>query len=165
VSTPLTWDEVPEVDAAAFTVRTVPERFARLGDPHAAMDEHAGSLDALLELSARHETQGLGDAPWPPHYAKTFDEPPRVAPSRRRMSSKPLIEIGRAATAAEAMAGLARWKERHLSVWPHLAPADVLVDAMRGRSTTWTRIRLNLEHVPPDLRPDQEALDPDYAPW
>ena len=165
VSTPLTWDEVPDVDPAAFTVWTVPGRFARLGDPHAAIDEHAGSLDALLELSARHESEGLGDAPWPPNYAKTIDEPPRVAPSKRRMPSKPLIEIGRAATQAEAMAGLARWKERHPDVWPQLAPADVLVDAMRGRSTTWTRIRLNLEHVPPDQRPGQEALDPDYDPW
>jgi len=165
VSTPLTWDEVPAVDPAAFTVWTVPGRFARLGDPHAAIDAHAGSLDGLLALSARHEAEGLGDAPWPPNYAKTIDEPPRVAPSKRRMPSKPLIEIGRAATQAEAMAGLARWKERHPDVWPHLAPADVLVDAMRGRSTTWTRIRLNLEHVPPEQRPGQEALDPDYDPW
>ena len=109
--------------------------------------------------------EGLGDAPWPPNYAKTIDEPPRVAPSKRRMPTKPLIEIGRAATQAEAMAGLARWKERHPDVWPHLAPADVLVDAMRGRSTTWTRIRLNLEHLPPEQRPGQEALDPDYDPW
>ncbi len=165
VSTPLRWEEVAEVDAAAFTVRTVPERFAREGDAHDGIDEAAGSLDGLLELSARHETEGLGDAPWPPNYAKTLDEPPRVQPSKRRMSTKPLIEIGRAAKQADAIAGLERWKARHPDAWPHLQPADVLVDAMRGRSTTWTRIRLNLEHVPPDLRPPQEPLDPDYDPW
>ncbi|MDA8204363.1 MAG: DNA polymerase domain-containing protein [Chloroflexi bacterium] len=165
VSTPLHWDEVAEVDAAAFTLRTVPERLARAGDPHEGIDASAGSLDGLLELSARHETEGLGDAPWPPNYARTPDEPPRVAPSRRRMSSKPLVEIGRAAKQADAVAGLERWRARHPNVWPHLRPADVLVDAMRGRSTTWTRIRINLENVPPDLRPAQEPLDPDYDPW
>ena len=165
VSTPLRWDDVAEVDAAAFTLRSVPEIFARDGDPHAGIDAAAGSLEGLLELSARHETDGLGDAPWPPNYAKTLDEPPRVQPSKRRMSTKPLIEIGRAAKQAEAIAGLERWKARHPDAWPHLRPADVLVDAMRGRSTTWTRIRLNLENVPPDLRPAQEPLDPDYDPW
>ena len=165
VSTPLEWDEVADVDAAAFTLRTVPERFERLGDPHAGIDDAAGSLDGLLELSARHEAEGLGDAPWPPNYAKTLDEPPRVQPSKRRMSTKPLIEIGRAAKQADAIAGLERWKARHPDAWPHLRPADVLVDAMRGRSTTWTRIRVNLENVPPELRPPQEPLDPDYDPW
>jgi bifunctional non-homologous end joining protein LigD len=165
VSTPLRWEEVAEVDAAAFTLRSVPERFAREGDAHAGIDEAAGSLDGLLELSARDETEGLGDAPWPPNYAKTLDEPPRVQPSRRRMSTKPLIEIGRAAKQADAIAGLERWKTRHPDAWPHLHPADVLVDAMRGRSTTWTRIRLNLENVPPHLRPAQEPLDPEYDPW
>ncbi len=165
VSTPLRWEEVAEVDAAAFTLRTVPERIAHAGDAHAGIDEAAGSLDGLLELSARHETEGLGDAPWPPNYARTLDEPPRVQPSKRRMSTKPLIEIGRAAKQADAIAGLERWKARHPEAWPHLRPADVLVDAMRGRSTTWTRIRLNLERVPPDLRPPQEPLDPDYDPW
>ena len=165
VSTPLHWEEVADVDAGAFTLRTVPERFAHAGDAHAGIDEAAGSLDGLLELSARHETEGLGDAPWPPNYARTLDEPPRVQPSKRRMSTKPLIEIGRAAKQADAIAGLERWKARHPEAWPHLRPADVLVDAMRGRSTTWTRIRLNLEHVPPELRPPQEPLDPDYDPW
>ncbi len=165
VSTPLTWDEVPDVDATAFTLRTVPERFARIGDPHAGIDEATGSLDGLLDLSARHELDGLGDAPWPPQYAKTADEPPRVQPSKRRMPTKPLIEIARAATRDDALAGLERWKDRHPDVWPHLQPADVLVDSMRGRYTTWTRIRLNLEHVPHELRPPQEALDPDYDPW
>ena len=165
VSTPLRWDEVVDVDASAFTLRTVPERFARGGDPHDGIDDAAGSLEGLLELSARHETEGLGDAPWPPNYARTADEPPRVAPSKRRMSTKPLIEIGRAAKQADAIAGLERWKARHPDAWPHLRPADVLVDAMRGRSTTWTRIRLNLESVPPGLRPFQEPLDPEYDPW
>ncbi len=165
VSMPLRWDEVGAVDAAAFTVRTVPERFAREGDAAEGINSAAGSLDGLLELSARHEAEGLGDAPWPPNYAKTPDEPPRVQPSKRRMSTKPLVEIGRAAKQAEAMAGLERWKARHPETWPHLRPADVLVDSMRGRSTTWTRIRVNLENVPPELRPDQETLDPDYDPW
>ena len=165
VSAPLTWDEVPHAELADFTLATVPARFAAIGDPGAGIDEAVGSLESLLELSARHETEGLGDAPWPPNYARTLDEPPRVQPSKRRMSSKPLIEIGRAAKQAEAMQGLKRWKVRHPDVWPHLEPADVLVDAMRGRYTTWTRIRVNLEHVPPELRPPQEALDPDYDPW
>ncbi len=165
VSAPLTWDEVPLAELGDFTLATVPGRFAELGDPGAGIDEAGGSLESLLELSARHETEGLGDAPWPPNYAKTFDEPPRVQPSKRRMSAKPLIEIGRAAKQPEAMEGLERWKARHPDVWPHLEPQDVLVDAMRGRYTTWTRIRVNLEHVPPELRPGQEALDPDYDPW
>ena len=165
VSAPLTWDEVPDVDATAFTLRTVPDRYARIGDPHVGIDEAVGSLDGLLDLSARHELEGLGDAPWPPQYAKTADEPPRVQPSKRRMPTKPLIEIARAAARDDALAGLERWKDRHPDAWPFLQPADVLVDSMRGRYTTWTRIRLNLEHVPPELRPDQEALDPDYEAW
>jgi hypothetical protein len=77
----------------------------------------------------------------------------------------PLIEIARAATENEAMEGLERWKARHPDVWSHLAPADVLVDSMRGRSTTWTRIRLNLRNVPQRERPKQEALEVDYDPW
>jgi hypothetical protein len=83
----------------------------------------------------------------------------------RRVSSKPLIEIARAARRDDALAGLERWKARHQDVAAQLQPADVLVDAMRGRSTTWTRIRINLEHVPEADRPAQEALDPDYDPW
>jgi len=165
VSAPLTWDELAAAEMGDFTLRTMPARYARLGDPGAGIDAAVGSLDSLLELSARHETEGLVDAPWPPNYAKTFDEPPRVQPSKRRMPSRPLIEIARAPKQAEAMAGLKRWKARHPDVWPLLQPADVLVDAMRGRFTTWTRIRINLEHVPPELRPAQELLDPDYDPW
>ncbi|MFI5262695.1 MAG: DNA polymerase domain-containing protein [Candidatus Limnocylindrales bacterium] len=165
VSAPLTWDEVPQAELGDFTLATVPARYAAIGDPGAGIDEAVGSLESLLELSARHETEGLGDAPWPPNYARTLDEPPRVQPSKRRMSSKPLIEIGRAARQPEAMEGLKRWKARHPDVWPHLEPADILVDAMRGRYTTWTRIRVNLEHVPLELRPPQEDLDPDYDPW
>ena len=164
VSTPLTWDEVAVADPADFTLATVPARFARLGDPAAGIDATPGSLDSLLELSARHEAQGRGDAPWPPHYAKGSDEPPRVMPSRRRMSM-PLVEIGRAAAQRDAIAGLQRWRQRHPDAWRHLAPEDVLVDSMRGRYTTWTRIRVNLRNVPPDVRPAQEPLDPDYDPW
>jgi len=139
----------------------VPARFATLGDPHAGIDEHVGSLDALLELSARDEKEGLGDAPWPPQYKKQPGEPPRVQPSRRRTPIHPLIEIGRAHQKEDALAGLERWRARHPEAAAHLQPADVLVDAMRGRFRTWTRIRLNLQHVPEAMRPPQEALDPD----
>jgi hypothetical protein len=179
VSTPLTWDEVPSCDPAAFTIDTVPARFGRIGDPWAGMDDTAGSLDALLEQAARDEAAGLPDAPWPPHYEKQTGEAPRVQPSKRRsgasgttgtatgrrQSTKPLIEVARAATKAEALDGLERWKARHADVWPHLEPADVLVDAMRGRSSAWYRIRLNLEHVPEGQRPPQEPLEVDYDPW
>ncbi len=165
VSAPLRWDEVPDCEPAAFTIETVPERFARIGDPSEGIDETAGSLRALLELSAEHEAAGLGDAPWPPHFAKAEGEPPRVQPSKRRKEANPLIEIARAATKDEAMEGLRRWRDRHPEVWQHLAPADVLVDQMRGRSTTWTRIRLNLRNVPESDRPPKEALEIDYDPW
>ncbi len=165
VSMPLSWDEVAEVVAEDFTLATVPALFASQGDRHSGIDDAVGSLEALLELSARHEAEGLADAPWPPHYRKQAGEPPRVQPSRQRRSSKPLIEIARAAHKNDALAGLERWKSRHPQAAAHLQPADVLVDAMRGRSTTWTRIRLNLEHVPEGERPSQEPLDPDYDPW
>lgn len=183
VSAPLAWDEVPGCDPAAFTIDTVPARFARSGDPWAGMDAAAGSLDALLEQAARDEAAGLPDAPWPPHYEKQSGEEARVQPSRRRAArgqdraggeapppgrrqpAKPLIEVARARTRAEAEAGLDRWRQRHQDVWPLLEPADVLVDSMRGRSSTWTRIRVNLEHVPADRRPPQEPLEVDYDPW
>jgi hypothetical protein len=170
VSAPLSWDEVPDCDPRDFTMTTMPVRFAEIGDRHAGIDEAPGSLDALLELSARHEAEGEGDAPWPPQYAKREGEPKRVQPSRAKGAKKgrksrfPLIEIGRAQKKDEALAGLERWKARHPEAASHLEPADVLVDAMRGRYSTWTRIRLNLRHVPEELRPQQEALDPDDAP-
>jgi DNA ligase D-like protein (predicted polymerase) len=234
VSTPLTWDEVPSCDPAAFTIDTVPERFASIGDPWAEMNSTVGSLEPLLELATRDEAAGVPDAPWPPHYEKQSGEDARVQPSKRkvagpgtagpgatapkatrgkaatgkagdaatgsaatgkagdaagdaatgsaagdgaasggttrspagrRQSTKPLIEIARAQTKAEALDGLERWKARHADVWPLLEPADVLVDSMRGRSSTWTRIRLNLEHVPAEQRPPQEPLEVDYDPW
>ena len=161
VSAPLSWEEVETCEPGDFTLATMPARFASIGDRHAAIDQHAGSLELLLQLSAEHEHEGLGDAPWPPHYQKQEGEPARVQPSKRRTSKFPLIEIGRAQRKEDALAGLERWKERHPQAASHLEPADVLVDAMRGRFTTWTRIRVNLQHVPPDLRPVQEPLDPD----
>ena len=184
VSTPLAWSEVPGCDPAAFTIGSVPERFARLGDPWQDMDAAAGSLEPLLARADQDEAAGLGDAPWPPHYDKQAGEPPRVQPSKRRAgsapppapgkasgptgrrrSTMPLIEVARAASEAEARAGLERWKERHAEIWPLLEPADILVDAMRGRSSVWTRIRLNLRHVPEPQRPPQETLEVDYDPW
>jgi bifunctional non-homologous end joining protein LigD len=224
VSMPLRWEDVSEVVAEEFTLATVPAIFAQQGDPAAGIDEAAGSLDALIELSARQEAEGLGDAPWPPNYRKQEGEPPRVQPSRqrreaadydtpeaeaarvkarealerrlarqaagarsrreapttgpepsptgagrsptgRRQSRFPLVEIARAEKQAEAQAGLARWKARHPEIVPLLEPADVLVDSMRGRNTTWTRIRVNLQHVPEDQRPSQEPLEVDYDPW
>ena len=162
VSAPLSWEEIAECDPADFTIATMPARFARVGDRHAGIDDRADSLESLLELSARHEREGLGDAPWPPHYRKQPGEAPRAAPSRRRRApARPLIEVGRAREKAAALAGLERWKERHPGAAAHLEPSDVLVDALRGRFRTWTRIRVNLEHVPEHLRPPQEALDPD----
>jgi bifunctional non-homologous end joining protein LigD len=161
VSAPLSWDEIDTCDPADFTLATMPSRFAEIGDRHAAIDQAVGSLEPLLELAARHEKDGLGDAPWPPHYRKQQGEPARVQPSKRRTSKFPLVEIGRAQRKDDALAGLERWKERHPEVAPHLQPADVLVDAMRGRFSTWTRIRVNLQHVPEDIRPVQEPLDPD----
>jgi len=177
VSAPLHWDEVDECDPADFTLGSMPTRFKRLGDLHAGIDQHVGSIDGLLEL---FERQALGDAPWPPHYRKQTSEPPRVQPSKRkqasqpprvqssklkpssrRKSSMPLVEIGRARRKDDALAGLERWKTRHPRAAAQLQPADVLVDAMRGRYSTWTRIRVNLQNVPESLRPAQEPLDPD----
>src|SRR5881409_1661995 len=161
VSAPLSWDEVESAEPADFTLATMPTRFAKLGDRHAGIEQTAGSLEGLLELSARHEREGLGDAPWPPHFKKQRGEPPRVQPSRARAAKYPLIEIARAKRKQDALAGLKRWKARHPKAAKFLEPADVLVDSMRGRSSTWTRIRVNLQHVPPRLRPRQERLDPD----
>jgi hypothetical protein len=175
VSAPLDWDEVPDCDPREFTLVSMPARFASIGDRHADIDAHVCSLDALLELSERHEREGQGDAPWPPHYRKQAGEPARVSPSRakhasagqasgRRVSTMPLVEIGRAQKKEDALAGLERWRARHPDAAAHLEPADVLVDSMRGRFRTWTRIRVNLQHVPEPLRPAQDALDPDEQP-
>jgi bifunctional non-homologous end joining protein LigD len=208
VSMPLRWEEVAAVEPEDFTLATVPGIYAERGDPGSGIDAAAGSLDGLLELSARHEAEGMGDAPWPPNYRKQAGEPPRVQPSRqrrptpaydtaaaeaqrekaraamerrfaatgswpgsrptptgRRRSSVPVIEIARAAKKGEALAGLERWKARWPKAAAALEEADVLVDSMRGRSTTWTRIRVNLIHVPEAERPPQEPLEVDYDPW
>jgi len=173
VSAPLAWNEIADCDPRDFTLKTMPSRVASIGHRHLDMDRQPCSLESLLELSARQEREGLGDAPWPPHYRKQADEPPRVQPSKARaaraggagrVSSRPLIEIGRAQKEADVQAGLERWKARHAAAAAHLQPADILVDRMRGRFQTWTRIRVNLQHVPESLRPPQEALDPDEPP-
>jgi bifunctional non-homologous end joining protein LigD len=186
VSAPLTWDEFDVCEPGDFTLATMPGRVATLGDRHAAIDAHPCSLAALLELSARHQREGLGDAPWPPHFRKQPGEPSRVQPSRRRggvpsvrtlragvqggvqggvrVPKHPLVEIARARKKDDALSGLERWKARHPEAARYLEPADVLVDAMRGRFHTWTRIRVNLQHVPAPLRPAAEPLDPDDAP-
>ncbi len=163
VSAPLTWGEIDSCDPAEFTLKTMPARFAEVGDRHAAIDAHPCSLERLLDLSERQEREGQGDAPWPPHYRKQAGEPARVQPSKRRVSKHPLIEIARAQKKDDALAGLERWKRRHPEAAAHLEPADVLVDAMRGRFHTWTRIRVNLQHVPEALRPAQEELDHDLT--
>ena len=212
VSMPFHWADAAAIEPGDFTLATVPALYASRGDPGAGIDDTPGSLDALLELSARHEAEGMGDAPWPPQYRKAEGEPPRVQPSRqrrptedyntpeaeaerekaraamerrfaqaaeeratftgtrptptgRRRSSIPVIEIARAAKKDDALAGLERWKARHPAAAAALEPADVLVDSMRGRSTTWARVRVNLTHVPKADRPPQEPLDPDYDPW
>ena len=164
VSAPLTWEEIADCDPADFTLATMPARFKAVGDRHAGIDDHPCSLEALLELSARDEKEGQGDAPWPPQYKKQPGEPPRVQPSRRRVPKHPLIEIARAQKKEDALGGLERWKARHPDAASHLQDADVLVDAMRGRFHTWTRIRLNLQHVPESLRPAGEPPDPNDTP-
>jgi len=190
VSAPLGWDELRDADPADFTLATMPERFARLGDVGAGIDEVHHDLGPVLELAARHEAEGLGDAPWPPHYLKQEGEPRRVQPSRdrrrkkpktdqgddetsspqtpsptgRRRTRMPLVVVAQAKKKADALAGLERWKARHPAAAAHLEPADVLVDSQRGRHSTYTRIRVNLRHVPSDQRPDPEPPDPDYDP-
>lgn len=170
VSTPLFWNEVSDCDPADFTVLTVPKRFAAIGDPHADMDADPGSLEKLLEWAARDEAAGLGDAPWPPHFRKMEGEKPRVAPSRAKSTSDktrtkmPLIVIANSPDNQSALAGLERWKSKHAKVAEFIAVDDILVDSMRGRSSTWTRIRVNLRHIPEELRPSQETPDPDEDP-
>ena len=170
VSTPLHWHEVPDCEPADFTVLTIPRRFANIGDPHADMDSAPGSLEKLLEFAARDDAAGLGDAPWPPHFRKMEGEAPRVAPSRAKSAAKtprtkmPLIVVANSPDKSAALAGLEKWKAKHADVASLLAVDDVLVDSMRGRSSTWTRIRVNLRHVPEALRPPQETPDPDDDP-
>lgn len=198
VSMPLAWDEVATCDPAAFTLLTVPQRLLDRGDPAEGIEDAVGSLDGLLVLSERQAEQGLGDAPWPPHYAKSANEPKRVAPSRARKpkapvaagdaakdaaagsdaadpqttaprpkrarTTAPLITIAQAQRKEDALAGLERWKTRHAAIASQLAPADVLVDTMRGRSSTWTRVRINLKSVPEPERPAAEPPDPDFDP-
>ncbi|MGZ3556031.1 MAG: DNA polymerase domain-containing protein [Gemmatimonadaceae bacterium] len=188
VSAPLRWEEIPDCEPADFTVLTMPARFKEIGDPNAAMDDAAGSLEKLLELADRDEAAGLGDAPWPPHFRKTESEPTRVAPSRakgakaasvkggnavegstvashaKRKTMMPLIVVANSPDKEEAVAGLERWKARHPDAALHLAVDDILVDSMRGRSSTWTRVRVNLRNVPEKIRPAQETPDPDDDP-
>jgi bifunctional non-homologous end joining protein LigD len=171
VSAPLYWHEVPDCVPADFTVLTMPSRFAEIGDPHAAMNGEAGSLEGLLELAANDEAAGLGDAPWPPHFRKMEGEAPRVAPSRAKSAAKkaprtkmPLIVVANSPDKDAALAGLERWKSKYAEVAVLLAVDDVLVDSMRGTSSTWTRIRVNLRHVPEEQRPPQETPDPDDDP-
>ena len=170
VSAPLLWHEVPDCDPADFTMFTIPERFAKIGDPQAGMDAEPGSLDKLLELADNDEANGLGDAPWPPHFRKTEGEAPRVAPSRAKSGVKkprvkmPLIVVANSRDKTAALAGLERWKSKHAQIAGFLAADDVLVDSMRGRSSTWTRVRVNLRHVAESLRPPQETPDPDDDP-
>jgi len=170
VSAPLLWDEVPDCDPADFTMFTIPERFAKTGDPQAGMDAEPGSLEKLLELADNDEASGLSDAPWPPHFRKTETEERRVAPSRAKSAVKkprvkmPLIVVANSPDKAEALAGLERWKSKYAQIAGSLAADDVLVDSMRGRSSTWTRVRVNLRHVAESLRPPQETPDPDNDP-
>src|SRR5947207_12635837 len=178
LSTPLHWHEVSACDPADFTVFTVPKRLAEIGDPHADMDSGPGSLEKLLELAANDESAGLGDAPWPPHFRKAEGEAARVAPSRAKSAKSaaaksttknprikmPLIGVANSPEKAAALAGLERWRSKYAEAAALLAPEDVLVDSMRGRSSTWTRIRINLRNVPEATRPPQETPDPDDDP-
>lgn len=184
VSAPLRWSEVSECDPADFTVLTMPKRFEEIGDPHQGMNAAKGSLEKLLELAARDEAAGLGDAPWPPHFRKMEGEDKRVAPSRAKPGEKSaeakpktkktstrqprlkaaLVVVARSPSEDAALAGLERWKVKHAEAAKLLDVDDVLVDRMRGRSSTWTRVRVNLRHVPEELRPQQEPPDPDDDP-
>ncbi|HVD04402.1 MAG TPA: hypothetical protein VNB89_00225, partial [Gemmatimonadaceae bacterium] len=183
VSAPLRWEEIPDCEPGDFTVLTMPARLQAIGDPNARMDDAAGSLEQLLELADRDEAAGLGDAPWPPHFRKMEGEPARVAPSRAKSAKKtahkegatkktetksrskmPLLVVANSPHKDAALAGLERWKARHPDAASRLAVDDVLVDSMRGRSSTWTRIRVNLRNVPENIRPSQETPDPDDDP-
>lgn len=167
VSAPVGWDELDACNPADFTLWTMPRRFAAIGDPHAAIDQAPQSLEPLLALSASQEAQGQGDAPWPPHYRKGADEPRRAPPSTatgRRVSKKPLVEVARTEREADAVAAAEGWKARHPEAAEHLQPADVLVDRMRGSSSLWYRVRINLEHVPARLRPKEQDRGDEAVP-
>ncbi|HEV2382923.1 MAG TPA: DNA polymerase domain-containing protein [Terriglobia bacterium] len=170
VSAPLHWHEVPDCEPVDFTVLTIPKRFAEIGDPHAGMDASAGSLEKLLELAAKDEAAGLGDAPWPPHFRKMKGEALRVSPSRAKSTAEkprrrmPLVVVAKSPDKDAALAGLEKWKSKYPQAAEFLTVDDVLTDAMRGRFSTWTRIRVNLRHVPEALRPPQETPDPDEDP-
>ena len=148
VSTPLAWDEVPGCRPEDHTLLTVPIRFAEIGDPWAGMDASSGSLLALLELA-----ESMGPA----------EKAPKG--TGRRQPTMPLIEVARAKTKPQALEGLDQWKARHPTVVRWLEEADILVDGMRGSSSLWYRVRINLQHVPEDDRPGQEPLEVDYDPW
>ncbi len=151
VSTPLAWDEVRVRRPEEFTVRTVPDRFGAIGDPHEGIDAAPGTLDGLLQLAA-----DLGPA----------EKPPRGTDgSGRRASTMPLVEVARTKTKPEALAALTQWKAQHPAAADHLHPADELLDGMRGSSSLWYRVRVNLQHVPEGDRPAQEDLIADYDPW
>jgi len=192
VSAPLRWDEVPDCEPEDFTVLTMPARLKTVGDPNAKMELAAGSLEKLLQLADRDEAAGLGDAPWPPHFRKMEGESTRVAPSRAKgktakgktakkkpatgsakrgagggkggRTKMPLIVVANSPNKEAALAGLERWKKTHSEAAARLAVDDVLVDSMRGRSSTWTRIRVNLRNVPENIRPAQGTPDPDEDP-
>ncbi|MCX8555790.1 non-homologous end-joining DNA ligase [Mycolicibacterium mucogenicum] len=154
VSTPLFWDEVPGCRPEEFTVATVPARYARFGDPWAGMDDAAGGLEGLLALA-----EELGPMP------KAEKPGGGASADGRRASQMPLIEIARTKTRDEAMAALDEWRSKHPEAASALEAIDVLVDGMRGPSSIWYRIRINLQHVPEELRPPQEPLIADYSPW
>jgi DNA ligase D-like protein (predicted polymerase) len=156
VSTPLHWDEVADCRPERFTIATVGDRFAELGDPWTGMDDAVGSLDQLLVLA-----EELG----PPEKAPKGAKKDAGAAGGRRQSTMPLIEVARTKTKDEAMAALDTWRQRHPAAADRLQPADVLVDGMRGPSSIWYRIRINLQHVPANERPPQEELIADYSPW
>jgi DNA ligase D-like protein (predicted polymerase) len=156
VSTPLHWEEVAGCRPEAFTIATVTRRFDEIGDPWEEMDSYAGALDALLDLADR-----LGPAEKAPRGAARKSK----KGTGRRQSVMPLIEIARTKTKDEAMAALDVWRERYPVAAEKLEPADILIDGMRGPSSIWYRIRINLQHVPEDRRPPQEPLIADYNPW
>jgi len=162
VSTPLTWAEVPDCDPAEFTLFTVPKRFAESGDPHARMNAEVGRLDGLLELAARDAAAGIADAPWPGQFRSASRQ---QAPARAKSRTKaPLLVIAQSPDREAALAGLERWLHSHPRVATFLQLEDILVDSMRGRSTNWTRIRVNLKNVPQEARPKQGQPDPDDDP-